>query len=76
MRRIIISCIICLMVIAVFTGCSSSRKNFHELKGLMLLSNLQLEKNKAFYSKHNTRTRSDAFKKYRKNNRALNARRK
>ncbi|MBN2666177.1 MAG: hypothetical protein JXR67_06680 [Bacteroidales bacterium] len=76
MKRIIIFCLTCLMVIAVTTGCSSSRKNFHELKGLMLLSNLQLEKNKAFYSKHNTRTRNDALKRYRKNNRALNARRK
>jgi len=76
MKRIIIFCLTCLMVIAVFTGCSSSRKNFHELKGLMLLSNLQLEKNKAFYSKHNVKARNDAFKRYRKNSRALSAKRR
>lgn len=64
------------MFITVIPGCSSSRKTFHELKGLMLLSNLQLEKNKAFYSKHNVKARNDALKRYRKNNRELSAKRK
>ncbi|MFZ2339405.1 MAG: hypothetical protein WAW07_06735 [Bacteroidales bacterium] len=76
MKKIIFFCLTFLMVSAVLTSCSSSRKTFHELKGLMLLSNLQLEKNKAFYSKHNVKSRNDAFKRYRKNSRTLNSRRK
>lgn len=64
------------MVIAALSGCASSRKDFNEMKGLMLLGNLQLERNKAFYSKHSVKARNDAFKRYRKTNRLLNARRK
>jgi len=74
MKKLIFFCLTILVVIAAFTGCSSSRKNFNELKGLMLLDNLQLQRNKAFYSKHSVRARNDAFRKYRKNNRTLNAR--
>jgi len=76
MNKLFFLCLTFLLVIAAFTGCSSSRKTFHELKGLMLLSNLQLEKNKAFFSKHNVKARNDAFRRYRKTNRSLNARRK
>ncbi len=76
MKKLIFLCLTFLVVIAALTGCASSRKNFNEMKGLMLLSNLQLQRNKAFYSKHSVKARNDAFRKYRKNNRSLNARRK
>jgi hypothetical protein len=42
----------------------------------MLLGNLQLEKNKAFHSKHNVKARNDALKRYRKNSRELSAKRR
>ena len=76
MKKLIFTCLTCLLVISLFTGCAAGRKNFNELKGLILLGNLQMEKNKAFYSKHSVKARNDAFKRYRKNNRSLSARRK
>jgi len=56
---------------AAFTSCATSRKSKGELKGLMLLDNLQLPRNKAFSSKHNMRTKNVAYRKYRKNSRLL-----
>lgn len=76
MKKLIFLCLTLLLVIAAFTGCASSRKNFNELKGLMLLGNLQLEKNKAFHSKHNVKARNDALKRYKKNSRELSAKRR
>jgi hypothetical protein len=64
------------MVIAAFTGCASSRKNYNELKGLMLLDNVHLQRNRAFNSKHSIKARNDAYKRYKKNSRALNAKRR
>jgi len=64
-----------LLMVVALTGCSASRKNYNELKGLMLLDNLQLQRNRAFYSRHNIKTRSNAFKKYKKNSRIYNVRR-
>lgn len=74
MKRLIISLLILLFILTAFAGCSASRKNYSELKGLMLLDNVQLGRNKAFYSKHNTKLRSDAFKKHRKNSRTYRVR--
>ncbi len=76
MKKLIFLCLIFLLVIAASAGCASGRKNFNEMKGLMLLGNLQLEKNKAFHSRHNVKARNDAFKRYRKNSRALSAKRR
>jgi hypothetical protein len=75
MKRIIVYCLFSLIILTAFTGCSASKKNYNELKGLMLLENVQLGRNKAFNSKHNTRARKEAYKRYRKNNREMNARR-
>ena len=75
MKRIIIICLLCFLGTVMFTGCSASKKNYSELKGLMLLENTQLGRNKAFYSKHNIKTKKEAYKKFRKNNKALNVRR-
>lgn len=55
----------------IFSGCATSRKNHNELKGLMLLNNLQLNRNKAFYSRHNIKTKNEAYRKYRKNSKYL-----
>jgi len=75
MKRIIISFFIIVFIALAFSGCSASRKNYHELKGLMLLDDLQLKRNRAFYSTHNKKIRNSAFKKSRKNSRNYNVRR-
>ncbi|HOW09446.1 MAG TPA: hypothetical protein PLX08_06555 [Bacteroidales bacterium] len=75
MKRIIIICLLCLPGIFLVTGCSASRKNYSELKGLMLLDNVKLGRNKAFYSKHNIKNKKEAHRRYKKNQRALNAKR-
>jgi hypothetical protein len=71
MKRLIKSVIILLLFVVALTGCYSSRKSQSELRGLMLLENLQLKKNKAFYSRHNIKTKKEAYRKYKKNNRLL-----
>jgi uncharacterized lipoprotein YajG len=71
MKKLIISILTILLFAVVLTGCAASRKSQNELKGLMLLDNLQLPRNKAFSSKHNMRTKNMAFRKYRKNSKLL-----
>lgn len=75
MKRLVTSLLLMLLMVLAFEGCSASRKNYDELKGLMLLENLQLQRNKAFYSKHNKKSRNKAFKKYKKSSRVYNVRR-
>lgn len=75
MKRIIIFCLFCFLGTILFSGCSASKKNYNELKGLMLLDNTRLGRNKAYYSKHNIKAKKEAYKKFRKNNRELNVRR-
>jgi hypothetical protein len=69
MKRLIISVLLILLIAAAMISCSSSRKSRSELKGLMLLDNKQLGRNRAYYSKHNVKIRRDAFRKYAKNGR-------
>lgn len=71
MKRLIISVLSLLLLLAAFSGCATSRKNHNELKGLMLLNNLQLSRNKAFYSRHNMKMKQDAYRRYKKNSRNL-----
>jgi hypothetical protein len=71
MKRFIISLLIVLMVVIASTSCATSRKNQSELKGLMLMENLQLKRNRAFYSRHNMKTKREALRKYKKNSRYL-----
>jgi uncharacterized protein YcfL len=71
MKKYVLSVIILLLLFWLVTGCASSRKNQAELRGLMLQENLQLKKNRAFYSKHNIKTKKVAYKKYKKNSRNL-----
>ena len=71
MKRLIISNLVLLLFVVTLTSCATSRKSRDELKGLMLLDNIQLSRNKAFYSRHNMKTKNEAFRKYRKNSRYL-----
>lgn len=71
MKKLVISLIIILALGMALPGCASARKTRSELRGLMLLDNLQLGRNKAYYSKHNIKTKKIAYRKYRKNNRYL-----
>jgi len=71
MKKFVLSAIILLLLFWLVTGCASARKNQAELRGLMLQENLQLKKNRAFYSKHNIKTKKVAYKKYKKNSRNL-----
>jgi hypothetical protein len=71
MKRLIISLLISLLFVLAFTSCATSRKNESELKGLMLLEDLQLKRNREFYSRHNMKTRNEALRKYKKNSRYL-----
>ncbi len=71
MKRLIISLLISLLIVMALSSCAASRKNQNELKGLMLLENLQLKRNREFYSRHNMKTKKEALRKYKKNNRYL-----
>jgi len=71
MKRFIISVLLLMMLTLILPGCATSRKNYNELKGLMLLNNLQHQRNKAFYSRHSIKVRNEAFRKYRKNSKHL-----
>jgi len=63
----------------LIAGCSSSSKSFYkrkhptentrsysEKRGLMILENTQLGRNKTLYSKHNVKAIKRAHKKYKK----------
>lgn len=71
MRKLIIALIIILLLVGSLTGCSSARKSRSELRGLMLLDNTQLGRNRAYYSKHNIKVKNEAYRRFKKNNRNL-----
>lgn len=52
MVRLIISVLSALVFIALLSGCSSSKKSTGNLRGLMLLENTQLGRNRSYYSRH------------------------
>jgi len=58
-----------LLAFLLLAGCSSTKKSYSEKRGLMLLENTQMSRNKALYSKHNRQTQKAAYKKFKKNNR-------
>jgi hypothetical protein len=59
-----------LLVLALAsTGCASSRKTDRKLRALMLQENTKLGRNKAYYSKHNKKTKRIAYRRYSKNRR-------
>jgi hypothetical protein len=69
MRRLIIFVLILLALDVTMTSCVSSRKNNKGLGGLMIQDNTRIGRNKAFYSRHNVKTKKIAHRKYRRNNR-------
>jgi hypothetical protein len=71
MKRLMIPVIMFLFLAQLLTGCSTSRKAHSELRGLMLLDNVQLGRNRAFYSKHNMKMKNEAFRRSRRNSRYM-----
>jgi hypothetical protein len=69
MRRKIIAVTILSMLLIAFSGCAANRRYNGELRGLMLQDNVKLPRNRAYYSKHNIKTKKEAYRKYHKNNR-------
>jgi len=65
MKRIVIFVIILMVLGISLVGCASSRRNNSELRSLMLQDNTRLDRNKAYYSKHNVKTRRVAYRKHR-----------
>lgn len=66
MLRSVISVLIILILAAPLTSCSSAKKSRTELRGLMLLDNTQLGRNKGYYSKHNSKKLKKSYRKYEK----------
>ena len=66
MRKLFISVIVLLLLDAAFAGCASKKKNYSEKRGLMLLENTQLGRNKGYYSKHRTKQIDKNYKKIQK----------
>ena len=69
MKRTVI--IILLIIFAIiFTGCATKRKarEYSSLRGLMLLENTQLGRNKHYNSAKYQKTLKKNYKKFKKNN--------
>ncbi len=52
MVRLIISVLLALVLATFLSGCTSSKKSTTNLRGLMLLENTQLGRNRSYYSRH------------------------
>jgi hypothetical protein len=63
MRKLIISVLILLLLAGALTGCASKKKSYSEMRGLMLLENTQLGRNKGYYSKHKAKKINKNYKK-------------
>lgn len=70
MKRLIIYTLLLLFAL-IMAGCATSKKNIGELKGLMLLDNKQLSRNKPYYSSHNKKTKKAVYRKYKDNRKHL-----
>jgi hypothetical protein len=66
MLKSVISFLLVLLLVAPATSCSSAKKSRTELRGLMLLDNTQLGRNKSYYSKHNSKKLKKSYRKYEK----------
>ncbi len=71
MKRLTVYTLFLLLFAFTLTNCATSKKNIGELKGLMLLDNKQLARNKPYYSRHNKKAKKIAFRKYKNNHRQL-----
>lgn len=63
--------IIILILFIIISSCATTdvTGGRDKQKSLMLIPNTQMHKNKAYYSKHNMKTRKAGIKRYKKNNR-------
>jgi hypothetical protein len=66
MIKWIVTVLLLLVMASASTGCSASKKNYGQLRGLMLLDNTQIGRNKSYYSKHGKKKLNTAHKKYEK----------
>jgi hypothetical protein len=58
------SVLVFLLLTVTLSGCASSKKKtFSEKRGLMLLDNTQLGRNKVYYSRHKARIIDHSYKK-------------
>jgi hypothetical protein len=55
MVKHIISLLVLLVLLSSLSGCSSAKKGTSELRGLMLLENSQLGRNRSYYSKRDSK---------------------
>jgi len=63
MIRLLISLLI-LLLVSTFAGCSSSKKSYSELRGLMLLESTQLGRNRSYYSRRDAKKIEKNHKKF------------
>jgi hypothetical protein len=72
MRRMILYMLAVSALALVLPGCSPAKKSYSELRGLMLLENSQIGRNRAYYSKHKAKKISAAHRKVEKNKKKNN----
>jgi len=63
MIMVIRSVLVLLVLTVALAGCASGKKSYNEKRGLMLLENTQLGRNKGYYSKHRAKKIDRAYKK-------------
>ena len=61
--KLITSVLILFMLALGIAGCASGRKSYTQKRGLMLLENTQLGRNKGYYSKHKAKQIDHSYKK-------------
>jgi hypothetical protein len=66
MVKRIISLLVVLLLIMSLSGCSSSKKSTSDLRGLMLLDNTQLGRNRSYYSRHDSKKLVNKHQKFHK----------
>jgi len=66
MIKSVISVLLILLLAVPLSSCSSAKKSRTELRGLMLLDNTQLGRNKSYYSKHHAKKLKKSYRKYEK----------
>jgi hypothetical protein len=64
MMRFIISLLVILVLVPFLSGCASSKKNTTELRGLMLLENTQLGRNRSYYSRYGAKKLVNKHQKF------------
>jgi hypothetical protein len=64
MIRLIICLLVSLVITVGFTDCSAAKKSTSEKRGLMLLENTQLGRNRSYYSKRDVKKIEKKHKKH------------